>query len=49
MIAWNTLLGAFGTAGDMDGAYEVWQNMLQSGLTPDRHTQVCSRLNSLTS
>lgn len=23
--AWNTLLGAFGRNGDIDGAYRVWQ------------------------
>ena len=39
-ICWNTLIGTFGVAGDMDGAYEVWQRMLKSGMTPDRYTQV---------
>lgn len=39
---WNTLIGTFGVAGDMDGAYVVWQRMLKRGMTPDKYTRVLS-------
>ena len=40
LYAWNTLIGVFGSVEDVDGAYQVWLKMLQSGVTPDMHTQV---------
>ena len=40
LYAWNTLIGVFGSVEDVDGAYQVWLNMLQSGVMPDMHTQV---------
>lgn len=40
LITWNTLLSAYAKAHNVDGAYEVWQNMQRSGIVPDRFTQV---------
>lgn len=40
LITWNTLLSAYARAQNVDGAYEVWQDMQRSGLVPDRFTQV---------
>ena len=33
-------MGVFGSTEDVDGAYQLWLKMLQSNVTPDRHTQV---------
>lgn len=39
-VTWNTLLSAFARAQHVDGAYEAWQQMQQSGVAPDNLTQV---------
>lgn len=36
---WNSLLSLYNAAGDMDGAYAVWQRMVKTGVVPDEVTQ----------
>ena len=38
-MTWNTVLGAFARADDMDGAYAVWQRMQAAKVLPDHITQ----------
>ena len=39
-VTYAGLLSAYGRAGDMDGAYEVWQDMKGEGITPTSYTRV---------
>jgi pentatricopeptide repeat protein len=44
LVGWNTLLTAFARTKHIDGAYEVWMQMQQSGVVSDRFTVVCNLL-----